>query len=181
MTQQPQQTTGLPDDLTFKGKGYNAKFDKERLSKTMRKVFEFMSDGQRHTLREITKAAGENKSEASVSAMIRSFRIPENGGFCVLSESIGNGVWHYWLDFSQPSNLGAPSFKRARPGVQPANTGPAVVLDAQAKAARDLAQYLYDETRKQINEKKGFMKINLTPIEVGFIERMATAAGLVKR
>ena len=58
-------------------------------------VFTIMKDGNWHTLTEISKAIGAPPQ--SVSARLRQLRNTESGGYTVLREYTGNGIFRYRL------------------------------------------------------------------------------------
>lgn len=87
----------------FDGKTYTPELDYARLGKQLRAVFEFMLDGEWHTLAEIS--AGVGSPEASVSARLRDFRKVRFGGFTLERERCGpgkNGLHRYRLLKSAP-------------------------------------------------------------------------------
>jgi hypothetical protein len=79
----------------FDGETYDPKRDYIRLSGQLAKVFEFMSDGKWHTLRQIVDACGG--SEAAVSARLRDLRKKKYGGYTVLREHLQDGLHRYRL------------------------------------------------------------------------------------
>lgn len=70
--------------------------DGKRLDGQMADVFGFMSDGQWHTLAEISRGTGH--PEASVSSRIRDLRKPKFGGFRLTTEFVRRGLWRYRLE-----------------------------------------------------------------------------------
>lgn len=82
------------------GQTFNRKRDGARLNKQAQDVFNFMADGQWHTLREISEATGH--PEASISARIRDFKKPKFGSFNTERRHISKGLWQYRL-FSIPT------------------------------------------------------------------------------
>lgn len=83
------------DDILppFRGLTYEPQKDKARLSGQLERVRKFMSDGQYHTLREISEAA--QGSEASVSARLRDLRRIRFGGHLVDRKRISGGLYAY--------------------------------------------------------------------------------------
>lgn len=75
----------------FSGKTYLAERDGERLSKQLKRVRDFVIDGEWHTLAEIAKAA--ESPEASVSARLRDLR--NKHGFRVETKYIRRGLHAY--------------------------------------------------------------------------------------
>lgn len=69
--------------------------DGKRLDGQAGDVFHFMSDGEWHTLSEISSSTGH--PEASVSARLRDLRNPKLGGFTVDREHVRKGLWRYRL------------------------------------------------------------------------------------
>jgi len=67
--------------------------DGKRLDGQSADVFHFMSDGEWHTLAEISQHTGH--PEASVSARLRDLRSPKLGGFKVDREFVRRGLWRY--------------------------------------------------------------------------------------
>lgn len=83
--------------MDFDGVTYEAVFDRERLGAQLRRVFDTMSDGAWHTLREIALQTGD-KSEAAISARLRDLRKDRFGGFTVERRRRGTpsaGLWEY--------------------------------------------------------------------------------------
>ena len=80
---------GVRDGVTFQ-----AHLDLNRLNAQARRVFDFMSDYQWHTLSEISEATGDG--EASVSARLRDLRKERFGGFLV-NRRRENGLFFYQL------------------------------------------------------------------------------------
>src|SRR5882762_6250173 len=77
----------------FDGKTFKADRDTERLSDQLRRVFNFMSDGLWHTLREIGAATGA--PEQSTSSRLRDLRKPRFGAYTVERRYDGAGLWSY--------------------------------------------------------------------------------------
>lgn len=73
----------------FFGDVFDPALDGERLSKQQDRIYEFMSDGGWHTLREIHHATGA--PEASASAQLRAFRHPRFGAHFVDRRRRGDG------------------------------------------------------------------------------------------
>lgn len=81
---------------SFGGKTYDATFDYDRLSKQMKIVYDFIKDGQFHTLKEMSKAT--SVPEASLSARLRDFRREKYGANIILKRHVGdryNGLFEY--------------------------------------------------------------------------------------
>lgn len=88
----------------FHGETYEEKHDRHRLTSQYARVFTLMRDGQWRTLSEIQEEVGG--SEAAISARLRDFRKPENGGHAVDRRRRGEpsaGVWEYRLSL-QPAS-----------------------------------------------------------------------------
>jgi hypothetical protein len=80
--------------LDWKPLGTTAnEFDTARLGRQMRAVYEYMSDGNWHTLPEISRATGHR--EASVSARFRDLK--NQFGFITEHKNCGGGLWMYRL------------------------------------------------------------------------------------
>ena len=71
------------------------KKDEKRLNRQAQLVWNFMSDGQWHTLAEISRATGA--PEASVSARLRDFRKVRFDYHQVLRRRRTDGTHEYWL------------------------------------------------------------------------------------
>lgn len=85
--------------MEFSGSTYDERHDKTRLTGQIRRVFEFMSDGEWHTIPEIAEAAGA--SETSASARVRDLRKPRFGSYKVQRMRVGEpsaGLWAFRLD-----------------------------------------------------------------------------------
>ena|ERR1022692_3009713 len=79
----------------FDGSTYEPSEDKTRLNTQLRKVFDFMRAGGRHTLGEIAESVGG--SEAGVSARLRDFRKARFGGHVVERIRVEGGLFEYRL------------------------------------------------------------------------------------
>jgi hypothetical protein len=79
----------------FDGDTYDVAKDRARLNKQYQDVWNFMSDGQPHTLYEV--AEGTGYPEQSVSARLRDFRKARNGAHVVERKRVGRGVHSYRL------------------------------------------------------------------------------------
>jgi len=92
-----QQLLCRPDGpVAFGGKTYDATFDYDRLNRQMKIVYNFIKDGEFHTLGEISKDTGV--PETSVGARLRDFRRPKYGAHIILKRHIGdryNGLFEY--------------------------------------------------------------------------------------
>lgn len=75
------------------GETYNEKRDRKRLDTAAERVFAVMKDKNWHTLSEI--AAKCRCSEACASARIRDLRKPQFGGWNVIRQNRGGGLWAY--------------------------------------------------------------------------------------
>ena len=81
-----------------KGIVYNPKYDYKRLNKQKERVWAVMVSHGWLTLSEIASRTGD--PEASVSARLRTFRRPEQGGHVVMKRPRGareKGLWEYKL------------------------------------------------------------------------------------
>jgi len=79
----------------FDGDTYDPARDKDRLKKLLGRVFDFMSDYEWHTLRDIQINCGG--TEASVSARLRDLRKPRFGAYLVERKRLQGGLWKYRL------------------------------------------------------------------------------------
>jgi hypothetical protein len=82
-------------DIAFDGTDYQPDRDYTRLTTQREKVFDFMSDGQWHTLNEIHSHTGA--PEASASAALRDFRKVKHGSHTVDKRYVGSGLYEYKL------------------------------------------------------------------------------------
>lgn len=84
------------DLFTFKG-DLLEECDLPRLETRARKVWDLMADGHWHDLNDIARQTGYPHS--SVTACVRAFRYPENGGHTVeiMRKKEGRGTWLYRL------------------------------------------------------------------------------------
>lgn len=82
-------------DNDFDGHDYNRKRDHRRLSGQIKKVWNFMNDGEWHTLGQINQVTGA--PEASASACLRDFRKAKWGSHTVEREYLVNGLYRYKL------------------------------------------------------------------------------------
>ena len=67
--------------------------DFERFTKNRKKAWEFMSDGEWHTIWEVAEFVG--CAETSASALLRDFRKRQYGAHTVDRKYEGNGVYLY--------------------------------------------------------------------------------------
>jgi len=74
--------------ITFDPERDGARINRQRMA-----VWRAMSDGQWHTLRELSKTTGH--PEASISARLRDFRKVRYGAHTVLRQYVFNGLWEY--------------------------------------------------------------------------------------
>lgn len=84
-----------PDDVYFDGETYEHERDVIRLGEQMKRVFNAMTDGEWHTLGQLSETAFA--PEASVSARIRDLRKERFGHHIVESRFITKGLWKYRL------------------------------------------------------------------------------------
>ena len=82
--------------MRFNGADYLPSRDDKRLSNQLERVFEFMSDNEWHTLREISVATDD--PESSVSAQLRHLRKERFGSHVISREHIQNGLYKYKLE-----------------------------------------------------------------------------------
>jgi len=81
---------------SFDGPVYDPKFDHERLTGQIRRVYSLMNDGHWRSLEEISKATGD--PAASVSAQLRHLRKPKFGSHTIEKKPVGDrerGLWVY--------------------------------------------------------------------------------------
>ena len=72
--------------------------DGQRLGEQLLRTFEFMRDGQWHTLEAISQVTGD--PQASVSARLRDLRKPTVLGAVIEREYLTRGLWRYRLDLA---------------------------------------------------------------------------------
>jgi hypothetical protein len=91
--------TDIFEDLIIDN-GYSEELDGKRIEAQTSRIFKLICNGDWYTLRIISDAI--NAPEASVSAGLRSFRRPRNGGYVVERRRVpnGNGLHEYRLDIS---------------------------------------------------------------------------------
>lgn len=85
----------------FDGETYDPRYDEDRLRTQLGRVWDYMSDGQWHTIRCIREYAGG--TEAAVSARIRDLRKTKFGGYTVEHRRHpdfppSSGLWQYRLE-----------------------------------------------------------------------------------
>ena len=86
------------EGATFDGSDYDDKFDYNRLSGQMLKIWEVMKGGEWFTLQELKDVT--NAPEASISAQLRNFRKDKFGGHAVDKRRRGDrksGLFEYKL------------------------------------------------------------------------------------
>ena len=79
----------------FDGETYDTTRDHDRLSRQLRLVFTLIQDGQWRTPEDFEARLGERW--ASVSARLRDLRKDKFGGFCIVRQSLGGGLFRYAL------------------------------------------------------------------------------------
>jgi hypothetical protein len=84
----------VPD---FDGDTYNADRDQVRLSKQLKRVYEYLDSRRGHwvSLMEISSKTGDQYQ--SISARIRDLRKPKFGAHTVEHRNSGGGLWEYRL------------------------------------------------------------------------------------
>ena len=88
----------IPEPMIFDGPGYDPALDQKRLTGQIKRIFNFMSDGQWRTLGEIAKETGD--PEASISAQLRHLKKKRFGSHIVDKRRRGEGslgLWEYKL------------------------------------------------------------------------------------
>lgn len=100
---------GIPDleDMDFGGSTYDPELDQYRLGTQLQYVWAYMQDERWHTPEDLeenvhTGRFDENGEErhfrwASISARLRDFRKPENGGHDIEGKRLAGGSWKYRL------------------------------------------------------------------------------------
>lgn len=86
----------LNEPLRFNGPVYSSRFDLERLTGQLNRIFSLMRDAEWRTLNEISGVTGD--PPASVSAQLRHLRKPRFGGHTVNKRHRGErceGLWEY--------------------------------------------------------------------------------------
>lgn len=91
-----------PNTTRFNGADYVPSRDNERLCSQMERVFNVMSDGEWHTLWQVSDATGA--PESSVSAQLRHLRKPRFGGHMVERRHVAKGLFEYRLIINKESN-----------------------------------------------------------------------------
>jgi len=86
-------------EMIFDGVTYDHERDNARLTTQQERVFSIMSDGEWHTIRELTEEIGG--SESSISTRIRCLRLKRFGGHRVEREYVSNGVFRYKLHINK--------------------------------------------------------------------------------
>lgn len=81
--------------MRFDGATYDHDRDRVRLTAQLRRIFLIVTDGEWHTLREISHKTGD--PEPSVSTRLRDFRKPRFGGWTVDRRYVSNGLHEYRL------------------------------------------------------------------------------------
>lgn len=82
----------------FNGPAYEPRYDLERLTGQIRRVYDLMNDGIWRTLDEIHRATGD--PQASISAQLRHLRKVRFGGYIIEKRRRGEetaGLWEYQL------------------------------------------------------------------------------------
>lgn len=79
----------------FDGKTYEPAFDRKRLFRALRKIFDIMCDHDWHTIHELAQLCCI--SETSASARIRDLRKERFGSFEVKAQRVNDGIWQYRL------------------------------------------------------------------------------------
>ena len=79
----------------FDGSDYQHDRDHARLSKQQQRIFDFMKDGERRTLKHIAYVT--SAPETSVSAQLRNFRKPKFGSHTLEKDYHGDGLYYYRL------------------------------------------------------------------------------------
>ena len=94
----------------FNGSDYDSKFDDERLTGQLLRIYQLMLDGRWRTLDEISQATGD--PPASISAQLRHLRKPRFGSHTVLKRTRGereHGLFEYCLLMSESLPAASPS------------------------------------------------------------------------
>ena len=86
----------LDFNARFDGDDYNDRRDRARLVGQIKRVFDYVEDGQWRTVQQIAEATGD--PETSVSAQLRNLRKSRFGGHNVEKKHIRNGLYLYRLN-----------------------------------------------------------------------------------
>tara|TARA_R110002020_G_scaffold135316_2_gene302170 strand:+ start:1241 stop:1534 length:294 start_codon:yes stop_codon:yes gene_type:complete len=86
----------LDFNARFDGDDYNDRRDRARLVGQIKRVFDYVRDGEWRTVQQIASATGD--PETSVSAQLRNLRKARFGGHNVEKMHMGNGHYRYRLD-----------------------------------------------------------------------------------
>lgn len=92
--------------LSFGGVTYDEERDGPRLRPQLDAVRRRMSDGQWHTLAQLSRALasdGITAPQASVSARLRDLRKPQFGGYIIDREYVSDGLWRYRMSEPEAS------------------------------------------------------------------------------
>lgn len=79
----------------FDGATFHKPRDGKRLNAQLSAVYRALSDGQWHTLAQLSEMTGA--PEASCSARYRDLSKPKFGGFCTEKKFVARGLWMYRL------------------------------------------------------------------------------------
>lgn len=90
----------LLDDVRFNGADYVPERDNARLTGQLLRVWNVVSNGGWHTLKEISQKTGD--PEASVSAQLRHLRKDRFGGYTVERKHIQMGLYKYRVVLNGP-------------------------------------------------------------------------------
>ena len=92
----------LDFNARFDGDDYDDRRDRSRLVGQIKRVFEYVEDGEWRTVQQIAEATGD--PETSVSAQLRNLRKARFGGHNVEKRHAGNGLYFYRLTPTEGQN-----------------------------------------------------------------------------
>ena len=84
------------EELRFNGADYDPERDNGRLGAQLKRVFDYVSDGNWHTLEDMANNTGD--PAASISAQLRHLRKTRFGSWNVERRYINNGLYEYRLN-----------------------------------------------------------------------------------
>lgn len=85
----------LAQEVWFDGETYDPALDRERLKRSLDRVWYAMRDGQWKSLADIRQRVGG--SESGISARLRDFRKPRFGSHTVNRKRLNCGLWMYQI------------------------------------------------------------------------------------
>ena len=99
----------IDTDAKFDGDDYQHDRDFDRLKGQILDIYQVIRNGHWYTLSGLAKIT--KHPEASISAQLRNLRKPKFGGYTILSEHIGHGLYKYKLDLTAEKITYVPPVK----------------------------------------------------------------------